>query len=98
MIGRIFKSAGQKYVTEARNVLFIADNCLSRANLRAIKLMFLPPNTTAISQPMDQGIIKILKGYYCEFVVRKLISFLENEQDILLTNVKINLLEVPILY
>jgi hypothetical protein len=29
-----------------------------------VKVIFLPPNTTSLIQPLDQGIIAIFKAYY----------------------------------
>jgi hypothetical protein len=29
-----------------------------------VKMVFLPPNTTSLLQPMDQGVIAPLKAYY----------------------------------
>ena len=34
-----------------------------------VKLLFLPPNTTSVSQPMDQGIIKNVKDLYKKMLV-----------------------------
>ena len=41
--------------------------------------MFLPPNTTSIIQPMDQGILEALKSHYKKRLLRHLI--LENESS-----------------
>ena len=32
--------------------------------LNNVKVMFLPPNTTSMSQPVNQGIIQTWKAYY----------------------------------
>ena len=29
-----------------------------------IKLLFLPPNTSSLLQPLDQGVIQTIKSYY----------------------------------
>ena len=61
-----------KFAKENRRVLFILDNCSAHPNLPnllAIKLQFLPPNTTAVSQPMEQGIIQNLKVKYRKFLL-----------------------------
>lgn len=50
-----------------RHILLLADNAASHKpeevinNLTNIKLHFLPPNTTSVLQPLDQGIIYSLK-------------------------------------
>ena len=45
----------------------IVDNYSARpeiVSLKAIKLCFLSPNTTSITQPMNQGVIRSLKAQY----------------------------------
>ena len=39
-------------------------------NLSHLKLVFLPPNTTSVSQTMDQGIIRCLKAHYRKRLVK----------------------------
>lgn len=58
-----------------RNILLFVDNCPAHPNvtgLKSVRLVFLPPNTTAVLQPMDQGIIRCLKQLYR----RNLISYM----------------------
>lgn len=57
----------RKFRHEKRKVCFIVDNCPSHSTLRdlkAIELIFLPKNTTSHLQPMDAGVIKMLKTQY----------------------------------
>ena len=64
----------RKFLSEGRNVALVIDNCPVQQhieNLKAIKLFFLPPTTTSITQPMDQGVIRSLKTKYHANVVRK---------------------------
>ncbi|XP_037515168.1 tigger transposable element-derived protein 6 [Rhipicephalus sanguineus] len=59
-----------------RRVLLIVDNCSAHAvdvELKAIKLAFLPPNTTAALQPMDQGVINNLKCFYRRHMLERLV-------------------------
>lgn len=56
-----------KYEQQKRKVLMFVHNCGANRhinNLKAITLEFLPPNTTSVLQPMDQGVIKNLKLHY----------------------------------
>ena len=51
----------QKFSSEGRSVVLVKDYCPAHPqNLKAI-LFFLPPNTTPITQPMDQGTVRSLK-------------------------------------
>jgi hypothetical protein len=54
------------YRKQNRNVLLILDNCPSHPNLNLtnIKLLFLPPNSTSRTQPLDAGIIRSFKQRY----------------------------------
>ena len=49
-------------------VLLLVDNCSSHPDLSHIdpnvKMCFLPPNTTSLIQPMDQGTIATVKALY----------------------------------
>ena len=59
------RDLNKKFESEKRKVELIIDNCPAHPisdNLSHIKLVFLPPNTTSVSQPMDQGIIRCLKA------------------------------------
>lgn len=50
-----------------KKILLVVDNCTAHPavqNIKNINLVFLPPNTTAIIQPLDQGIIRSLKTNY----------------------------------
>ena len=44
-----------------------------------IKIMYLPPNTTSVLQPMDQGAIATFKAYYLKITFSQAIMALENE-------------------
>ena len=46
-------------------------------DLTSIKIEFLPPNTTAAIQPMEQGIIRNFKCYYRSLLNSKIIADLD---------------------
>jgi hypothetical protein len=52
----------QEFHSEKRKIILFVDNCLAHPSLtvkelRAVKVAFLPPNTTTTLQPLYQGII-----------------------------------------
>lgn len=65
-----------------RKIVLLVDNCTAHPhleNLRCIKLVFLPPNTTSVLQPMDQGVIRSLKSHYRkQLLMRVLEKYDEN--------------------
>ncbi|KAH6946446.1 hypothetical protein HPB50_013650 [Hyalomma asiaticum] len=59
-----------------REVLLLIDNCSTHhvsAHLSAVEVLFLPPNTTAKLQPMDQGVIANFKVHYRRRVIKRLL-------------------------
>ncbi|CAF0974008.1 unnamed protein product [Brachionus calyciflorus] len=57
-------------------------------NFSNVKVIFLPANTTSTLQPMDAGIIKCLKGYYRVKICRKIISMVENKEEVTPSSIK----------
>ena len=59
MTGQLFEEWLRQWDSQLnRRVAVILDNCTAHPklnDLQHIQLVFLPPNTTAITQPMDQG-------------------------------------------
>ena len=69
MTSQIFEEEVRKWDAElkSRKILLLVDNCPAHpiiSNLRNIELAFFPANTTSILQPMDQSVIKSIKGHY----------------------------------
>jgi len=59
------------------------DNCTSHPQfhkLSNIKFVFLPPNTTSVTQPLDAGIINTFKGYYRKQIINQLLALIETKQ------------------
>ena len=68
---------------QSRKVTFLIDNCPVHPeikNFTNINLIFLPPNTTSVLQPMDQGVIRSLKVHYQKKVVRLCIKAVESNK------------------
>ena len=58
-----------------RKICSILDNCAAHpTNLRLanIKLIFLSANTTALIQPLDQGIIRATKAHYRRLLLQRM--------------------------
>ena len=64
---------------KGRHVVLLLDNAPSHPNLKLsnVKLLFLPPNTTASLQPLDQGILRSMKAKYS----KKMVSFILDEME-----------------
>ena len=67
--------------------LLILDNCTGHAdNVNAdfpnIEVVFLPPNTTSLLQPMDMGVISTFKAYYLRRTIKNLLDASSNGDSI----------------
>ena len=59
------KELDQNFGSKKRKITLIIDNCTAHPDVPAlewVELIFLPPNTTSVTQPMDQGVIRGLKA------------------------------------
>lgn len=79
---------GQGTKKSIKKVLLLVDNCPAHPNVAnlSIKLVFLPPNTTSVLQPMDQGVIRSLKSKFRTSLIFKATRDIElkNESSITL--------------
>ncbi|GFT59561.1 tigger transposable element-derived protein 1 [Trichonephila clavipes] len=78
------KAKGEAYMKGKSldfKVLLIVDNAASHPQLEHpnVQLVFLPPNTTSLIQPLDQGIIATFKKYYIKTTYKFILNKLENE-------------------
>ena len=72
----------RKFRADNRKIALIIDKCPAHpsiSNLTNVQIIFLPPNTTTILQPIDQGVIRSLKAHYRGRVVRLLYRVLEKK-------------------
>lgn len=77
------KKLEKKMLREKRKIALIVDNCPAHpkiAGLKAVELVFLPPNTTSKTQPMNQGIIQNLKVNYRKRVLLKFIKSIDRDE------------------
>ena len=79
------RDVNKKFQVEGRKVALIIDNCPAHPiieNLSHVKLVFLPPNTTSVSQPMDQGVIRCLKVHYRKRLVKLILRSLDSNKPL----------------
>lgn len=65
-------------VAQKRRVVLILDNSTAdnvQPKLLAINLKLLPANSTAKSQPLDQGVIATVKALYKTRICEKVVAF-----------------------
>ncbi|GBM87228.1 Tigger transposable element-derived protein 4 [Araneus ventricosus] len=51
------------------------------SNLQWIKVVFLPPTTTSVLQPMDQGVIRSLKCHYRKQLILRILECYDKNKD-----------------
>ena len=75
----------QTFRMEGRKIALIIDICPAHpsvSDLTNVQLVFLPPNTTSVLQPMDQGVITSLKAYYWGRVIHRLCRALDKTKTL----------------
>ncbi|XP_042243388.1 tigger transposable element-derived protein 1-like [Homarus americanus] len=85
----VFENVSKNYCKKKNmdfKILLILDNAPSHPPTIAelsdnIKVLFLPPNTTSLLQPIDQGVIAAFKAYYLRRTFKKLIAATEEGND-----------------
>ena len=89
MTGVLFEEWVRKrdssFRAQTRKVALLIDNCPAHPeikNLTNINLIFLPPNTTSVLQPMEQGVIRGLKAHYRKKVVRLCVKAVESNKPL----------------
>lgn len=81
---------------QKRKILLFLDNAGSHPRelkLKNIKIIFLPPNTTSVCQPMDQGIIQNFKFFYRDQIVKHILSKMEYASSASDLSKSVNVLE-----
>ena len=88
----VMKTLDRKMIAQNRKIILFWDNAichnlLAGTNLSNIKLSFMPPNTTSLIQPLDQGIIRSFKVYYRRELVRMQIVAIDATSPVPLSEV-----------
>ena len=68
----------------ARKIAMALDNCTAHPNINGltnIKLVFLPPNTTAKTQSLDSGVIRCLIAHYRKSLAKLRLLAFEEKKD-----------------
>ena len=84
------KELDRKFEKENRKIVLIVDNCPAHPiveELKAIELVFLPPNTTSKTQLMDQGVIRSLKAKYHRRIIKRLIQAVDMKKKLPQTSI-----------
>lgn len=71
-----------------RRVLLVVNKCSAHkveVELKATRLVFLPANTTAALQPMDQGVIRNIKCFYSRHMMERMVLCAGNKKDYSIT-------------
>lgn len=72
-----------KLARSNRNILLLLDNAPSHVveNYSNIRIQFLPPNTTSKIQPMDQGVLRLVKCAYRSSLADMYLDGVENNEQ-----------------
>lgn len=86
MTSEVFRSWLQglerQFSAKKRKVLLVIDNCsahCSVSDIQAIRIVFLPPNTTAALQPINQGMIQYVKKKYRKQVLERMLLCMDRK-------------------
>lgn len=73
----------RKMKRQKRKVLLFLDNatCHPQLELSNVQLIFLPPNTSSVCQPLDLGVIQNFKMLYKKKLLRHVISKIDSIED-----------------
>jgi hypothetical protein len=70
-----------KMAAKNRNILLFIDNCAAHpkhvAHLSNVHVEFLHPNMTSVVQPVDQGVIKVLKHQFWKWLAGMMLQLIK---------------------
>ncbi|KAL5502222.1 hypothetical protein EMCRGX_G008961 [Ephydatia muelleri] len=102
------KKVNEQFLSQQRNCVMLLDNASSHGvadtlltkvgsldafRLSNLLLLFLPPNSTSVVQPLDQGIIAAFKAHYKGKLARYMVQQydIDSSQDLQALSLKTNL-------
>ncbi|GBM86661.1 Jerky -like [Araneus ventricosus] len=73
-------------ILKLKKAILLTDNALAHPDVETLKAenitcIFLPPNTTAILQPMDQGVIESMKRRYRKQLLSKFLFEGDDDEE-----------------
>ncbi len=84
LFNEIMRHINARMQAQDQKILMVMDNMSMHhvgATYSNVELLFLPPNTTLITQPMDLGIIRSVKCHYRRFLANMYLVEAENHED-----------------
>jgi transposase len=78
------KFMDRKFRSQKRKVLFVVDNCPAHPEVKGltnVRVVYLPPNTTSKTQPMDQGVIQNFKVAYRRFLLQQYLRCIDDDLE-----------------
>ena len=78
------KKLDRKLQRQKRKIAMVIDNCPAHPQVRGLKcieLIFLPPNTTSKTQPMNQGVIQNFKTHYRKRVILRQMKAIDEKKE-----------------
>lgn len=94
IFAEIVKKFNEEMKKKNKNVILFMDSVRSHVqewDLSNVKVKYFPKNTTSVSQPLDQGIIRSFKANYRKSIICRLIN--DYEDDLEVTGRNINLFD-----
>ena len=83
IFGMWLKTWNVKLAKHHHHILLLVDNAQSHmvdVEYSNIKIVFLPANMTAELQPLDQGIIRVVKLAYCKAITEKVLACIDADR------------------
>ncbi|XP_060596158.1 tigger transposable element-derived protein 6-like [Ruditapes philippinarum] len=83
---------------QGRRIFLMLDNASSHGkaddyNISNVCVKFLPANTTSHLQPLDQGIIRTFKAHYRRYLLKSLISLMDDSANVTELCKNVNLMD-----